>query len=297
MSRTVGTEIWRRDRGAGVAGKADEVVDGDEGRRAAAHRVEQRHQLWHRGHLHGPGGVEPEPAADGDADDDDDPARRADPAVDGEEDGGRADREGHATRGQEVPVAGRGGRVHAHEADHEPGRADEPDETDDGFEGVHRQAAFSEFGLRGHRLLAEHLEHPVGHDVATDDIHRGEGDGDQAEELAERLGGPGGDDHGAHEDDAVDRVRARHQRRVEGGRDLADHGEAAQDREDEDRQCGEEFRAHAAPPAGWSSFFTASERTSPLWVIVTGPAISSAGSRLRAPSLTSWSRSAERFRA
>ena len=51
------------------------------------------------------------------------------------------------------------------------------------------------------------------------------------------------------------------------------------------------------PPRGASSFFTASERISPPWVIVTGPAISSAGSRSSAPSLTSWSSSAEMFRA
>ena len=89
----------------------------------------------------------PSPPPMRDADDDDDPAGRRDPAVGGEEDGGRADREGHAAGGQEVPVAGRGGRVHPHQADDEPGRADEPDETDDGFEGVHRQAAFSDSAL------------------------------------------------------------------------------------------------------------------------------------------------------
>ena len=33
----------------------DEVLDGDQRRRAAADRVEQRHQLRHRGHLHGRG--------------------------------------------------------------------------------------------------------------------------------------------------------------------------------------------------------------------------------------------------
>ena len=44
--------------------EADEVVDRDERRRAAADRVEQRHQLRHRGHLHGPGGVQPGAAAD-----------------------------------------------------------------------------------------------------------------------------------------------------------------------------------------------------------------------------------------
>jgi hypothetical protein len=82
------------------------------------------------------------------------------------------------------------------------------------------------------------------------------------------LGGAGGDEHRADEDDPVDRVRPGHQRRVECRRNLRDHREAAQDREDEDRQRGQQLRAHAAPPAaltgaGLSSFFTASERISP----------------------------------
>ena len=70
MSRTVGTET-----SSGIefgserleAREPEVVVDRDEGRRAAADRVEQRHQLRHRGHLHGPRGVQAEPAADRDA--------------------------------------------------------------------------------------------------------------------------------------------------------------------------------------------------------------------------------------
>ena len=74
MSRTMKMCVVDAD---GVA--ADEpqvVVDRDERRRAAADRVEQRHQLRHRGHLHGPGRVQPEPAAEHDADDDDHPDDR-----------------------------------------------------------------------------------------------------------------------------------------------------------------------------------------------------------------------------
>ena len=37
------------------------------GRRAAAHRVEERHQLWHGRHLHRAGHPEAHPAADGEA--------------------------------------------------------------------------------------------------------------------------------------------------------------------------------------------------------------------------------------
>src|SRR3954471_9830095 len=43
-------------------------------------------------------------------------------------------------------------------------------------------------GLRSNgRLPPEHLEHPVGDDVAADDVHRRERDGDQREQLAERI--------------------------------------------------------------------------------------------------------------
>ena len=47
----------------------------------------------------------------------------------------------------------------------------------------------------GRRLLAEHLEHPVGDDVAADDVHRREGHGHEASRLAQRVVGLGGDEH------------------------------------------------------------------------------------------------------
>ena len=77
MSRTVATLTW----GSGAAASPQVVVDRDEGRRAAADRVEQRHQLRHRGHLHGPRGVQAGAATDGDADDDDRPADPVDAAA------------------------------------------------------------------------------------------------------------------------------------------------------------------------------------------------------------------------
>src|SRR4029079_1919031 len=129
------------------------------------------------------------------------------------------------------------------------------------------------------------LEHPVGDDVAADDVHRRERDRDEAEELAERVVGLDRDEHRADEDDPVDRVRARHQRRVERRRDLADDREADEDREDEDRQRGEEFGAHEFPPApagaGSSSFFVASWTTWPPWVMTVDFTTSSSKSRLR----------------
>ena len=57
MSRTMKMFVSMR-IGVADAGEAEVVLDRDERRRAAADRVEQRHQLRHRGHLHGPGGVQ-----------------------------------------------------------------------------------------------------------------------------------------------------------------------------------------------------------------------------------------------
>ena len=102
--------------GPASAWAAEVVVDRDQGRRAAADRVEQRHQLRHRGHLHGARGVQPEPAAERDAGHDDRPAaddrtlRRA--SAQRDQDGGRDDRERHAGGRQPVAVARGRGRVH-----------------------------------------------------------------------------------------------------------------------------------------------------------------------------------------
>src|SRR4029079_18546591 len=146
------------------------------------------------------------------------------------------------------------------------------------------------------------LEHPVGDDVAADDVHRRERDRDEAEELAERVVGLDRDEHRADEDDPVDRVRARHQRRVERRRDLADDREADEDRQDEDGQRVEEFGGHAAPPAGAagagsSNFFVASWTTWPPLVITVDFVTSFSKSRSSSPSLTISSSRAEMFRA
>ncbi len=156
------------------------------------------------------------------------------------------------------------------------------------------------FGRDG--LLLEHLEHPVGDHVAADHVHRGEGHGDQRQELAGEIRRLDGDEHRADEDDPVDRVGARHQGRVQGRRHLADDGEADQDRQDEDGQGGQQFGAHAGPPApaagaGSSSFLTGSETTAPPWLITVALVTSSSKSRFRLPSLTIPSSRAEMFRA
>src|SRR2546423_503005 len=57
----------------------------------------------------------------------------------------------------------------------------------------------------------------------------------------------GGDEDGPDQDDAVDCVGARHERRVQDGRHLRDDLEADEDREHEERQLVEQLVGHAAP--------------------------------------------------
>ena len=295
-------------------GQPQVVVDRDERRRPAADRVEQRHELGHRGHLHGPRGVEPESATDGDADDDDQPRRHGEAAA--------------ARRRTRIRTAVATTAIVMPAADTRlPLRAvagefirDRPmtNPTAPTSQAIRTRISTISRVVTSRpprrrpasaraRLLAEHLEHPVGDDVAADDVHRREGHGDEREELAERLGRAQRDEHRADEDDPVDRVRARHQRRMERRRDLRDHGEPDEDREREDRQRGEQrvdlFGGHAWPPvvgaagAGSSSFFTASATTAPSCVMTVAFVTSSSKSRFSSPSLTIPSSSAEMLRA
>ena len=91
------------------------------------------------------------------------------------------------------------------------------------------------------RPALEHVEHPVGHEEAADHVHRPEDDRDEREDLLERRVGGAGDDHRADEDDPVDRVRPRHERRVQERRHAADQLEAEQRGEREDREAGDEL--------------------------------------------------------
>ena len=94
-------------------------------------------------------------------------------------------------------------------------------------------------GLRP-RLADEHSEHPVGDHEPADDVDRPEGDRDRADHLVERVVGEADDDQAAEHDDAVDRVRLRHQRRVQRRRHLRDHLEADEGGEHEDRDLGDQ---------------------------------------------------------
>src|SRR5262249_9870382 len=155
-------------------------------------------------------------------------------------------------------------------------------------------------GGPGRAAAAEHLEHPPGDDVPADDVHGGERGGHEGEDVAERVVRGHRDEHGARQDDAVDRVRRGHQRGVQGRGHLADDLEPDQQREHEDGDIGEQFRGHdAVPPWGSpaSRAAVAGWTTAPSCVMTTPAWISSDRPMASSPSATMGSRSARTLRA
>jgi hypothetical protein len=111
------------------------VVDRDEGRSAAADCVEERDQLRHRGHLHGPGRVQACAATDGEPDHDDAERDPAQATLTGQQvDKSGPDRNDHAGGAELIAAAAGGGRVHPVQAQHEAGRPRQPGEVDDGVD-------------------------------------------------------------------------------------------------------------------------------------------------------------------
>src|SRR6516225_5874372 len=137
-------------------------------------------------------------------------------------------------------------------------------------------------GGRGVGLLLplEHLEHAIGDDESADDVDRGGGDRDEAEERADEPVIRAGGDERADEADRRDRVRRGHERRVQERRHARDHEEADEAGEHEDVEL-QEGEAH---------------RVAPSCVMSIALVISSAGSSLSAPSLMRCCRSVRMLR-
>jgi hypothetical protein len=97
----------------------------------------------------------------------------------------------------------------------------------------------------------EHLQHAIGDPVASDDIRAGECHGHEGDDVRQRIVCSGSQADGADQHDPVDRVGARHQRRVKSCRHFADDFESEKDRQNEDGQVVEKCAdVHAlTPPA------------------------------------------------
>src|SRR6185312_3241092 len=146
-------------------------------------------------------------------------------------------------------------------------------------------ASTSSFTLAAVAATFEHLQHPVGHEEATDDVDRAEHDRHGPGDLRERVRSFRTDhQQPAEQHDSVNRVGARHQRRVQHRRHLRDHLEADEHGEHEDRDLVDE-RHTAAPIAS----LTRSLTTSPSCVMQHPATISSSKSGSTRPSADMWS--------
>ena len=114
-----------------------------------------------------------------------------------------------------------------------------------------------------------------------------------ADDRVERRVKSAGDENRADEDDAVNGVGGRHQRRVQRRRNLRDHFDSDEERQDEDRQFGEKGFAHGVPPDERTADEPGTESASrvglwtisPLFTSVVPATISSLMSSATAPSL------------
>ncbi len=119
--------------------EGDEIAEGQQGCRAAADGVEERHQLRHGGHGDGPGHPQAQAPAERQAGDDDRPVAEPHPILSDEDDLGR-DGDDHAHGRQAIAGPSGRGRVHEMQAYDEESRPDDEGElyqvADVG--GVHR---------------------------------------------------------------------------------------------------------------------------------------------------------------
>src|SRR5713101_9238573 len=83
----------------------------------------------------------------------------------------------------------------------------------------------------------EHPEHAIGDDEAADDVAGGGHYGDGAEDYGEGALVLASQNNGADDGDGVQRVGEGHERRVQQGRDAANHFETNETRHHEDEKA------------------------------------------------------------
>ena len=220
-----------------------QLSERDQRRRAAADAVEQRHHLRHRGHLHAARRHRAEAAADHHADHDRPPARRAD--VDPRDD----DREQHADRADLV-AAPRARRIGQElQCEDEADDRDQVQQVRDvvAHEGLPSCDASTGF-FSGSRFLNISSIRSVTTKPPTTFADARMTAAKPTIQVKALLVRKAEHDHRADDHDPVDRVRARHQRRVQQRRHLRDHLDADEDRQHQDRHLEDQDRsvAHAA---------------------------------------------------
>ena len=157
-------------------------------------------------------------------------------------------RDRHADRRDAVAAHRRARAGQPHQPVDEEGEGDDVEQLDE--VGAAHSSPSSICLARRRRLGLEHLEHAVGDQEAADDVDRAEGDRDDEQQLVEEaVDAEAEHEDAAEHDDAVDRVRARHQRRVQRVGHLGDRQEAGEAGQDEDRQVGQQHQACTASPS------------------------------------------------
>ena len=202
-----------------------ELRRGDQRRRAAADAVEERHHLRHRGHLHQARRGDADHRADRDAGDDQPVGvdLRARASV-------KTTAIAIPTAAMQVPGARRRRRGEALDPDDEEDAGDEVGEVDRRLRDARGSLAL--LGPLGLRLNISSMRSVTRKPPTT--LIVAKTTATKRERLLERRVGRAGDEHRADEDDAVDRVRPRHERRVQQRRHARDELEAEEDGEDED---------------------------------------------------------------
>src|SRR4029078_8053628 len=114
-------------------------------------------------------------------------------------------------------------------------------------------------------LPLEHLEHPVGDEEAADDVDGAERDGDDEDDLVQRARLLADEHEAAEQHDAVDGVRAGHERRVQRVGHLGDDQEADEAGEHDDRELGDDvYDTLTSPPLDTREPLTPSSSKSSL---------------------------------
>lgn len=127
----------------------------------------------------------------------------------------------HAQGGHQIALHGRAGVGQPLQAQDEEDRRDQV-------------AGIGQGGGHGLFSPAEHVKHPVGHQIAPHHIDRSQDDGDQTQNGGQPTVPGFGGGQRTHENNAADRIGAAHQGRVQGGRHLGDDLCAHKDGQDED---------------------------------------------------------------
>ena len=198
---------------------------GDQHGGQADQRMEHRHQLRHRRHLHGASAPRADAPADGDPENDEQPGERTRRRTNRQR---RHNGDRHADHAEAVALTRGRRRRQSSQRQNEQNAGDEIEQS--GEVGVHAASA----------LLLVHRQHALGDQKAAENVDRGEDERNEADEAGKSRSaidrGDSNRQQGADDDDRRNGVGLGHQRRVQRRRHRPHHVVADEDRERENRE-------------------------------------------------------------